>query len=138
LKDYETKPTAENKAKGKNNSRIVDALVMIAISVAVPIVTAIPFLLIFKPSSIVDFLLMFYFLFGAGGTVGGILCLMSPAMHRKNVCFGFGYAIFYGTAFTAAKVLPSFGCDESNDTILLAAIIVSLVAYLVWIKHFKD
>ena len=125
-------------AKNNRNWRIYTSLLLIAFSIGFPMLLGLFLAVIVGSNNFSYSVGMCYMLFGAGATIGGILGIVFPAMYEKDVCLGFGYAILYGTSFTAVKILPYFGCEEGDGTILLAAVIVSLIAYIVWIKKFKN
>lgn len=76
---------------------------------------------------------MFWFL-GAGMAVGGILLLLDIV--PMNLWIGFGCALYYGTIFLSA-FLSDFIYGADINRYCISFVIVSLVCYIVWLKHFK-
>ena len=78
-----------------------------------------------------------YLLFGAPTALSAFL-LIATSIH-EDAAFGFGFAMYYGTALIAYGLLWLSDHDGPETVCLLAsAVIVCLLAYLAWIKHFKD
>ena len=78
-----------------------------------------------------------YLLFGAPIAVSAFL-LICTSIH-EGAAFGFGVAMYYGTGLVAYFLMWLFEHDGPEIVCLLAAaVIVCLLSYLAWIKHFKD
>ena len=84
----------------------------------------------FKPTFEACFLL-----FGAGGVVGAILCIVTTL--PTDYVMGFGNGIYYGTAVSAGLVKKLWPAIEFDATLFLCTIIVLLVSYILWIKVYS-
>lgn len=77
-----------------------------------------------------------YFYFGGASlAVWGFLNLITTS--STYVPIGFGPGLYYGTIFLAAFLRDYITTSDSN-LYLLSFTIVSLICYIVWLKHFKS
>lgn len=85
-----------------------------------------------------DVFLAMLALFGVAGFIAAILEGASEKMREKNYAFGFGVAIHYGAAFLAYIIWDEEEIEGSPWKLLIAFLIAGSVAWIAWIKYFRD
>ena len=77
-------------------------------------------------------------LFGVAGFIAAFLAGASEKMREKHYAFGFGVAIHYGAAFLACMICDKEEIEESPGKLLIAFLIAGVVAWIAWVKYFRD
>lgn len=130
----------DEKKEKKRTSRTQLGVFMLWLPVAVCAVIGLPFALIIRVGNFLDdWVTLFcymYLLFGAGGSVGGVLVLLIRTVD-EDFLEKAGYGLWYGT-FAGAKILGYiFEKELTADTIGVSFGICALVCALIWEKTKK-
>lgn len=120
-------------------TRTKNGLLMVIISLLISTILGFVFAVIgYSENSILEDILFMtramLLYFGLAGMLGGFL-MMATSL-QDNLCFGFGFAMYYGTV-ALAHFLNDIVDASEKTRLLIAFVIVSLVCYIIWLKQFK-